>query len=50
LDIGSGVGKFCLAGAYYKPSASFFGVEQRKDLELIPKLRGRYLDAKRLFY
>lgn len=32
LDIGSGVGKFCLAGAYYKPYASFYGVEQRKDL------------------
>jgi SAM-dependent methyltransferase len=32
LDIGSGVGKFCLAGAYYKPSVSFFGVEQRKSL------------------
>jgi SAM-dependent methyltransferase len=32
LDIGSGVGKFCLAGAYYKPAASFFGVEQRRDL------------------
>jgi SAM-dependent methyltransferase len=32
LDIGSGVGKFCLAGAYYKPHASFFGVEQRHDL------------------
>lgn len=32
LDIGSGVGKFCLAAAYYKPSASFFGVEQRKSL------------------
>ena len=32
LDIGSGVGKFCLAGAYYKPTASFFGVEQRRDL------------------
>jgi SAM-dependent methyltransferase len=32
LDIGSGVGKFCLAGAYYKPHASFSGVEQRKDL------------------
>jgi SAM-dependent methyltransferase len=32
LDIGSGVGKFCLAGAYYKPEALFFGVEQRKDL------------------
>lgn len=32
LDIGSGVGKFCLAGGYYKPQASFHGVEQRKDL------------------
>jgi SAM-dependent methyltransferase len=32
LDIGSGVGKFCLAGAFYKPSAFFFGVEQRKKL------------------
>ncbi|WP_431210286.1 hypothetical protein ACQ86N_30200 [Puia sp. P3] len=32
LDIGSGVGKFVLAGAYYKPDAVFFGVEQRKDL------------------
>lgn len=32
LDIGSGVGKFCLAGAFYKPSVSFFGVEQRKSL------------------
>jgi SAM-dependent methyltransferase len=32
LDIGSGAGKFCLAGAYYKPYASFFGVEQRKHL------------------
>lgn len=29
LDIGSGVGKFCLAGAYYKPNASYYGVEQR---------------------
>ncbi len=32
LDIGSGVGKFCLAGAYYSPGAHFYGVEQRKDL------------------
>jgi len=32
LDIGSGAGMFCLAGAYYKPSVSFFGVEQRKSL------------------
>jgi len=32
LDIGSGVGKFCLGAAYYKPSAFFYGVEQRKNL------------------
>lgn len=32
LDIGSGVGKFCLSAAYYKPEAHYFGVEQRRDL------------------
>ena len=32
LDIGSGVGKFCLAAAHCKPDAIFYGVEQRIDL------------------
>lgn len=32
LDIGSGIGKFCLTAAYHKPDAIFYGVEQRKDL------------------
>ncbi len=32
LDIGSGVGKFCLAAAYFKPHAFYYGVEQRKSL------------------
>jgi len=32
LDIGSGVGKFCLAAAHSAPSAFFFGIEQRNDL------------------
>jgi len=32
LDIGSGVGKFCLAGGYYKPQVAFYGVEQRTQL------------------
>ena len=32
LDIGSGVGKFCLAGAAYAPNVHFFGVEQRSFL------------------
>ncbi|HWK02637.1 MAG TPA: class I SAM-dependent methyltransferase [Puia sp.] len=32
LDIGSGVGKFCLSAAWYKPTAVFYGVEQREEL------------------
>jgi SAM-dependent methyltransferase len=32
LDIGSGIGKFCLIAAYYHPHVMFYGVEQRKDL------------------
>jgi SAM-dependent methyltransferase len=32
LDIGSGIGKFCLSAAYYRPGAFYFGIEQRKEL------------------
>lgn len=32
LDIGSGVGKFCLVAAYHFPGFHFTGVEQRKAL------------------
>lgn len=32
LDIGSGVGKFCLAAAKFQPDCFFYGVEQRKHL------------------
>lgn len=32
LDIGSGVGKFCLVAAHYFPAYMFHGVEQRKTL------------------
>lgn len=32
LDIGSGVGKFCLGAAYYHPRAFYYGIEQRKSL------------------
>ncbi len=42
LDIGSGVGKFCLAGGLYAPNLYFFGVEQR------PQLIEHALKAKKL--
>jgi cyclopropane fatty-acyl-phospholipid synthase-like methyltransferase len=32
LDIGSGIGKFCLAAAYEFPETHFYGVEQRHEL------------------
>ncbi len=32
LDIGSGAGKFCLAGAYYASNTQFTGIEQRRHL------------------
>jgi SAM-dependent methyltransferase len=32
LDIGSGVGKFCLVAAYHTPNALYYGVEQRENL------------------
>lgn len=32
LDIGSGVGKFCIIAGFYHPQTFFYGVEQRKEL------------------
>jgi SAM-dependent methyltransferase len=32
LDVGSGIGKFCLTGAHYSPTVQFIGVEQRESL------------------
>jgi hypothetical protein len=32
LDIGSGVGKFCLTAAYHYPKAFYYGIEQRENL------------------
>src|SRR4051812_20257231 len=32
LDIGSGIGKFCLAAAHHFPETFFYGVEQRHEL------------------
>jgi len=32
LDIGSGIGKFCLTAAYHHPHTQFYGVEQRIEL------------------
>lgn len=32
LDLGSGVGKFCISGGFFQPQAFFYGIEQRLEL------------------
>lgn len=50
LDIGSGIGKFCLAAAYYKPHSSFYGIEQRKDLVQLAEAARQVLGLKNVFF
>lgn len=38
LDIGSGVGKFCMIGAQFHPNTIFTGIEQRESLTQIAQL------------
>ena len=43
LDIGSGIGKFCLTAAHHYPDSYFFGVEQRHELVHYAKNVKKYL-------
>lgn len=38
IDIGSGIGKFCIAAAQQYPDCDFYGIEQRRDLHEIALL------------
>jgi SAM-dependent methyltransferase len=49
LDIGSGVGKFCLAAAHYRPKAFYFGIEQRKQLVNHAKAAKEILQFENIF-
>ncbi|MBP6686214.1 MAG: class I SAM-dependent methyltransferase [Lacibacter sp.] len=50
LDIGSGVGKFCLAASSYHKDALFFGVEQRKDMVQYAEQAKSILDISNVFF
>jgi SAM-dependent methyltransferase len=50
LDIGSGVGKFCLGAAYFKPRSFYFGVEQRKDLIAHAEIAKGILDMRHVSF
>lgn len=43
LDIGSGIGKFCLTAAHHYPDSHFFGVEQRHELVHYARIAKKYL-------
>lgn len=43
LDVGSGIGKFCLVGAHLYPDSQYFGVEQRHELVHYAKTSKKYL-------
>ena len=45
LDIGSGVGKFCLAGACFAPTHYFYGIEQRAYLVQQAKMAQKKIGA-----
>lgn len=44
MDIGSGVGKFCLGAAHFKPHARYFGIEQRNQLVCFAETARQKLD------
>lgn len=44
LDIGSGIGKFCLAAGYHFPETYFYGVEQRHELHFLAENINKYVD------
>jgi hypothetical protein len=43
LDIGSGIGKFCLTAGYFFPNSFFYGVEQRHELICLAEEAKGYL-------
>jgi hypothetical protein len=44
LDIGSGVGKFCLVAGFLHPETAFYGIEQRKELHTFAEMAKEELD------
>jgi SAM-dependent methyltransferase len=44
LDIGSGVGKFCLIAGFLHPETAFYGIEQRKELYTFAEIAKEDID------
>jgi hypothetical protein len=44
LDIGSGVGKFCITAGFFHPETTFYGIEQRGELYAFAKIAKAEMD------
>lgn len=44
LDIGSGVGKFCLVAGFFHPETAFYGIEQRSELFTFAEIAREEID------
>jgi SAM-dependent methyltransferase len=44
LDIGSGVGKFCITAGFFHPETTFYGIEQRSELFTFAELAKAEID------
>jgi SAM-dependent methyltransferase len=45
LDIGSGVGKFCMVAGFFHPAATFYGIEQREELYTFAEIAKAEIDV-----
>lgn len=50
LDIGSGVGKFCLTGAMFHPAVNFYGVEFRENLVTVANNCANTLELTNVYF
>lgn len=50
LDIGSGIGKFCLTAAYHHSKAEFYGVEQRTELVQHAQICKEYAQLSNVYF
>ena len=44
LDIGSGVGKFCITVGFFNPETTFYGIEQREELYTFAEITKAEID------
>ena len=50
LDIGSGVGKFCLVAGFWHPETAFYGIEQRKELYTFAEIAKEEIDLSNVHF